>query len=347
MRRSTKVLPRLAGVCAAIALLAGCGGTSQIALPGAGAPSAANAIPGAPRAPMTGAARTSALKRHRTAGWMDPQAKKDRLMYASDFNNSVVEVYAYPKGKHVGTLTTGLLNPQGSCVDKTGNVYVANTGDNNVLEYAHGGTKPIRVLNDPGEYPVGCSVNDRTGDVAAADIFSPTTGIGAVTVWPRGSVEGTTYVEPGGLTECLDPAYDGSGNLYVNGTNSGEFALAYLPAGSSTWRTATIPDVGAGAMQWDGHYMAVVVQTQPQIVDQVSFHRGVGTVVGSTTLDGPGGGLFIFGEGVRKKLASLDGGSAQVGVYHYPAGGSPIRTIRLSMLKSYPSLNGLVISNKP
>ncbi|HEY1656048.1 MAG TPA: hypothetical protein VGF86_13140 [Candidatus Tumulicola sp.] len=266
-------------------------------------------------------------------------------MYVTDFNNSVVEIYTYPKGKHVGALTSGMLNPQGECTDAAGNVYVANTGNSNVLVYAHGGTTPVRVLDNPGQYPVGCSVNASDGDVAAADIFSPTTGVGAVTVWKSGSNQGTTYVQPAGLINCVSITYDGSGNLYVAGSDSNGPAIAYLRAGSMTWKLATIKGVSSsnlGFMQWDGRYVAFV-DSQNEAIDRVRFNGRVGQVVRTVQYDGYVSTLCFFGPSGQRKLATLSF-YPSVSLYQYPAGGSPFKTIPLPDVESYAALEGLAIS---
>ena len=84
-----------------------------------------------------------------TAGhsWMGPDAKKDTLLYASDSAADVVNVFSYPRGKLVGTLT-GFQTPQGMCVDKAGNVFITNSGLGEILEYAHGGTTPIATISN-------------------------------------------------------------------------------------------------------------------------------------------------------------------------------------------------------
>ena len=106
-----------------------------------------------------------------------------------------------------GTIVTGLLNPQGMCVDSN-RVYIANTGNENVVGYDYGSFKPAVTLNNSGEYPVGCAVDPETGNIAASDIFSTGHGSGAVTIWTGGSSNGTTYVRPGGLAKCLFIGYD-------------------------------------------------------------------------------------------------------------------------------------------
>src|SRR5579862_2447400 len=97
------------GILALGGILAGCSGAGPMLQP-ALAPAIAKAhTPGA-----AGAA------------WVLPQAKRQDLLYISDLDAQAVFIYTYGHGyKLVGELT-GFFNPEGLCVDKTGNVYVTN-----------------------------------------------------------------------------------------------------------------------------------------------------------------------------------------------------------------------------
>ncbi len=92
------------------------------------------------------------------ASWMNPNRTHDRMIYVSDAGSNDVDVFAFDVKNLVGQLT-GFNEPQGMCSDSHGNIYVTNTLDSNILEFAHGGTSPIRTFDDSGEYPVDCAVN--------------------------------------------------------------------------------------------------------------------------------------------------------------------------------------------
>ena len=92
---------------------------------------------------------------------MSPDAKKKgALLYAGDWATNDVLVYDYPSGKSVGTLT-GFDAPYGMCVNAKGDVYIANFYGGTAVEYAHGGTSPLKTYTQVGE-PIGCSV-EREG----------------------------------------------------------------------------------------------------------------------------------------------------------------------------------------
>ncbi len=125
--------------------------------------------------------------------WMKPEAYTGALLYVSDPGAGVVNVLTYPNGKRIGKLT-GFVEPRGECVDASGNVYVTDEGASDVLEYAHGGTTPMRTIEDPGQKPYDCAVNlnagNLTGNFAIVNAGTTSGGPGSVTVY-GGRVAGT------------------------------------------------------------------------------------------------------------------------------------------------------------
>ena len=121
-------------VCISIAaaMLAGCGGSQ----------------------PLTGAlgampqGRVIETRAGRSGSWMLPEAKSSDLLYVSGwccYSHDDIYVFSYPDGQLVGML--GNLDvPTGLCTDKLGDIYVAEQTPKLILEYAHGGIKPIKTL---------------------------------------------------------------------------------------------------------------------------------------------------------------------------------------------------------
>src|SRR5579871_2156735 len=117
-------------ICAAAALLAGCGG----------------AQPPTAQSDAVGLAQRSRSAQHNGRGsWMLPEAKTEDLMYVSDGTLSAVLVFAYKSRKQVGQLTA-FNEPYGQCVDAKGDVWITDVSNGTVAEYAHGGTKPLKTL---------------------------------------------------------------------------------------------------------------------------------------------------------------------------------------------------------
>ena len=99
-----------------------------------------------------------------------------------------------------------------------------------------------------------------------------------------------------------------------------------LPKGGSKLVDLTLdqPIQSAGAVQWDGKYVAIGDQSNNTIY-QFSFNGTQGTKMGSTTL---GGATEVFQFWIDgKKVVGPDTYGSYVGVWHYPGGGSPVKKI--------------------
>jgi DNA-binding beta-propeller fold protein YncE len=189
---------------------------------------------------------------------MAPDAKQQSsLLYVSSVLTNDVYVYSYPSGKLEGTLT-GFSTPYGLCSDTAGNVWIVNDGANDILEYAHGGTTPIATLADPSEYPEGCSVDAKTGNLAVTNFYS-SSGDGSVAVYTKASGSPTLYADPD-IAEFRFCGYDDKGNLFADGANSSsQFAFAELPSGKKSLVTIPVQQTveWPGGVQYDGKYVAV------------------------------------------------------------------------------------------
>ena len=240
-----------------------------------------------------GSAPSSAVApaRVRAGGsWMTATAAtgKTTLLYAGDFNGDTVYVYDYNGGTLVGMLV-GFSEPGPGCVDRSGNVFVANYGNGKVLEFRNGGTKPIHRY-DAGAYAVGCSV-DRNGDLAVSAEPRPSGGA-RICVWKSGSGASNCY----SLTACASmgaPGYDDRGNLYVEGFYS-RAAICELPAGGSSLKSVAFSGATLstpGGVMWDGKYLTFSDPHTGPYRKLTTIYRasesasGDLTVVGATSLD--------------------------------------------------------------
>jgi sugar lactone lactonase YvrE len=321
---------RVAALSVGAAALAGCGSTASVA-PSANAQTF----------------MTKGAQPNRTHSWMLPEAKTaKKLLYVSDsyyfgsFPSGYYNVYVftYPKGKLVGTLQ-GINNPAGLCTDSKGDVYITALYGSNIIEYAHGGTTPIKTLSDPGYGPSACSVDPTTGNLAVANLE----GIyyeneGNVVVYANASGSPTTYQLPGGSPEWLflyGIGYDDKGDIYFDGVtyHSGVFLAGELPAGSSTTENVSLSTspVQPGSVQWDGKHMTFSDSSNGTIY-RYKFSGSKGTEVGSTSLDGLG--YWVHASWIDGKAVSAPySGGVLVSTYQYPAGGKATKTIGGSPLQ--------------
>ncbi len=116
---------------------------------------------------------------------MAPGAAKKDLLYVSNFNTETVLVYSYPDGNKMGTLT-GFAQPDGLCSDKKGDVWIVNNEDSqsglDIVEYTHGGKKPIAKLSD-GYILIGCSIDPTTGNLAVTNTETISFGPGSIAIF--------------------------------------------------------------------------------------------------------------------------------------------------------------------
>lgn len=312
----------LIGAFAASAVLAACSTNSQLASTTPQQPGANPLMPGMALGTWSDVANRSGRRHNHGKSWMDPAAKKNKLLYISDFGAADVAVFTYPYLRLAGVLT-GFDELRGECTDPSGYVWITDQAKGQVFEYAHGGSAPVNVLSAPD--PIGCAASPTNGDLAVSYGSA-----GQVEIYHNAAGSGTTVSDPN-FAGTLFLGYDKTGNLFVDGyDSSGNFHYAELPAGGSSFTDITLSQTpaGPGNVQWDGKYMAVgdsgatIYQTQGS------------TVVSSTTLGNRCVEQFFILPSKRKVIAP-DACDGNAGIFDYPAGGSPLQTISGGLLIPY------------
>jgi hypothetical protein len=296
-------------LCAVLAIFAGCGGSQS--------PIGALGV-----MPQTSAAVTHAA---RGTSWMLPEAKSETLVYANPGTGTTIEVYSYPGGKLVGALT-GFFNVEFECSDKHGNVWIANDSPSSVIEYAHGGTTPIATLAEPPSYfPVACSVDPTTGNLAVTNA-----GSGNVAVFENASGTPTYYSDPNFLLDGFC-AYDDNGDLFVSNLDTKN--LAVLQSGSSKLQDIALDqNIAIGSMQWADTYLAVAVRDrgiqQHLFIDHISIAGLQGTVIGQTQLGDRGKHVNYSVQFWIQGQAIVGPGKNSLNYWRYPRGGPPTKIIK-------------------
>jgi hypothetical protein len=298
------------GVCAAVSVLFGCGLERQTA--------------GLGPLPANVEARPAASER----SWMAPGSENEDLLYAAGYGDSKVYVFSYPDGKLVGTLT-GVDGPWGVCASRTGDVWITNFVSRDIVEYAHGGTEPIKKLSDASGYPVACSVDPATGNLAVANVYAPHNGRGAVLVFNVATGKAKAYTATG-IYYYYGVGYDEGGALFADGTGvHGSFALFLLGKDGTAFATISLKvklhypvDV-----QWLGSYLAVGATTNSSPGESYILHikvaNGSGKTLDVTKIPGDAGAFEVAGS----TLIAPEGN--EVLFFAYPAGGSPTKRIKV------------------
>lgn len=250
------------------------------------------------------------------------------LLYVSERYSSVTNVYTYPRGQFVASLTYPGSYTGGLCSDAAGDVFI--TTSYAIYEYQHGNATPVAVIAGTA---IGCSVDPVTGDLAASilktgiAIYRP--GRGYQWHLPRVfNVSGLSY---GG--------YDGRGNLFVDGSVSSVHPFfKELPRGGSKFENVTLDKLPPrpGNIEWDGRYLAVG-DGQNLLIRRFAISGTRGRRVGSLHLAGPSQGeqFWIQGDTI---IAPAYSSGWLAGFWRYPQGGFAYKAI------SEASANGATVS---
>jgi hypothetical protein len=312
------------GVTVAAALLAGCssGGSSALS----------------PSTGMQNAVRSGHLQPLRVGGLLVASAtlpiakfvhvpimpdkhkkKKVNDEYISNFYSSTLLEFDYPKSDaSIGSLSGD--DPQGECT-QTGKKdwWQVNSGDDEIDEYAYGGTSPIATLSESAGEAAGCSLNSK-GDLAVSIL-----GSGDIVIFTGHTGSGTTVAD--GLDSTYFIAYDAKGDLFVDGiTEQDTYGMSEMAAGSSSFSTVSLPNTPEfpGGLQWDGKYITFNDQEAHEIY-QYTVSGDVATLEGTVDLNGTSDCVQTW---IAKKLVYCpDAGNENATVFKYPAGGSAVATL--------------------
>ena len=179
------------GVAATVLVVAGCSGhgfspgpDTGVSAPGAQSVWRTNQFHSNRFRPILG--RVPPAPRYLGKSWAAPDAATGTLLYTCDLDAGFCEWFKVGQNKVVGMIT-GLTNPVGVGVDKSGNVFVADRSGH-VFEYAKGGTTLLKTLDDPGFSPEDVAV-DSDGTVYV--VSNLTGGFGHIAVYAGGSTTPT------------------------------------------------------------------------------------------------------------------------------------------------------------
>lgn len=277
--------------------------------------------------PATRALPSSQARAESVNSWMAAGAETQSLLYVADLFNNRLMVYAYATGTFEGEID-GFSAVHYECVDAAGDVFVANGAANDLLEYAHGGTKAIKTYHEPG-FVHACAIDPTSGNLAV--LHDPASyGPGGISIFRHAQGTGKEYTTPNVFAVSFI-GYDGHSNLYVNGTDMHvAYEMAKLPAGGDAFKAVTLNQsiVMPGAIQWDGTHLAVgdqVSDSGPSKIYEFSMSGTTGTLVHTTPLSDSCDVLQFWIQGAR--VITSNDCAHHVLYFDYPKGGSSIKTI--------------------
>ncbi len=274
----------------------------------------------------------------RSAVWQRSRTPSGGAAFVSDYNNNAV--YVLNASGTVTATLTGFTNPEGLATDSAGDLYVANTGAQNVVELAPPYTgPPLATFNDSGEYPGDVAV-DANGNLAVTNLETTAGAAGNIVFYRAGSTSPTGSASSPTFTSPRFCAFDKYGDLALDDNdqfNTGAVNIGGVVGGingngtivtlttnnsitfpggvqvSSSGQLAVLDQIG------DGSGPAIYTYNAPTTLN-------LGSPASTTLLandDDPAGFAFLPGSTL---VLTVDAVFDSVLLYDYPAGGSPIKT---------------------
>lgn len=155
-------------------------------------------------------------------------ARSQHLVYVSASTGSSNAVYVYSAAGQgqapIATITEGISSPAGLAVDASGNLYVANSGNNTVTVYAPGQSRPSLTYSQGVSAPLGVAVGSD-GTLYVANQTGSTSGTGSVTEYPAGSIQPSLTISLAS-EYAYAVALDSNNALYVSWFSFAGYSVA-------------------------------------------------------------------------------------------------------------------------
>jgi hypothetical protein len=271
--------------------------------------------------------------------------KESRLIFNSSFGGNDVDYYLKGSGPNnpvAGSLSGDFNNPLGIGVDQQGDLYVANSGAENVLVYANGSTSPTNTLNDPDRFPADVAISSN-GTVYVANGFGPMGASGNVVVYSAGATSPTQTLNDRDFLHVSGVALDKAGDLFVscNATPGGGGTVVKFKAGSTNGTETHIELGSAGGVGFDsvGHLLAIDEQTPSLNVYDVGKKKPL------YQLALPGTSAYFAFNKTSTVLYVADYGLGEIDVFRYQP--NALKQIDKITNGITPSNDNLGIANTP
>lgn len=249
------------------------------------------------------------------------------LLYVASL--STIYVFRYPKTKYVSEISFPESGGGQVCSDASGDIFApvgAGSSTPEILEYAHGGSQPIKILESPaGSDPFACSVDPATGNLAVTNLPAKPA---SVEVYQNGSGTPKTYLIHG-FVDLFYCTYDDHSDLFVTGLDN-THVLAVLRSGSSKFTNIALKSAVATdhSIQWDGTYVTLGSEHGDAIY-RLKIKGDKAAIRGVTHLRHGRNGSYGFQYWIQGNELIKPSGPFNdlLGLWNYPRGGVPMRLI--------------------
>jgi len=265
------------------------------------------------------------------AGDVPATSSGDLLYVASTSGDGFI--FSYPSGQFISefSIASG-ITAWGACADSSGDVFIAveaGSATSSIYEYAHGATTPSTILNDDGYVATACASDPTTGNLAVVSADASASEKDNVAIYAHAAGEPTRYYDSKMTFQFC--SYDGSGNLFADG--SGKHQLAELPSGAKSFENIPLNKelIMPGGIVWDGSDLAIEYASfSPKYsgIDRVELADGKAKIVDSITLKDLANRTASFA--LEDGTLIEAGGQTlnEVGLWNYPAGGKATKIFR-------------------
>ncbi len=271
----------------------------------------------------------------------------------SDTSNNVVDLFT-AAGTQVGQLT-GFSFPAGMASDVKGDLYIADANNSRVQIYAAGLASPPTTLSDPGQVPVDVDSFANGAYVAVTNVYTTDRGPGSVSIFKGSTLQRTITFS--NLQHAYFCAFDGKGNLYVDGIDTnGNLLIGEIPkvtSGGSTFQQLTTANTIADAegiqVTTSGGQIAIEDTGNYAIYTYNPPSGGsLGTPVQITPLGASSNPkTFAFAKTMTDLYTTDDIGNGDAFEYAYPTGGTPASTITVDVNNGDPLGTAVIPTQYP
>jgi hypothetical protein len=249
---------------AAIALLAGCSGLSQLSPSAIGAQSSARSV--GHQSPSAGGAqrflgafaitseklamlRASGIKVPHVVARNKRRPKWGHVLFVSDYVGNVVQEFEPKKGGAILATISDVVGPQGMDRDRHGNLYVTSQGTSAVNVYAPGDFTASKVLNEGNQQAPASVAVCPNGTVYVSNTYANYGYVnGSIQIFAPGSTSPTGSIPDGNIYFSFFVTCDGAGNVWYDylDNNIVTGVAKYVPS------TGTITQFGSLGIAFPG-----------------------------------------------------------------------------------------------
>jgi hypothetical protein len=171
------------------------------------------------------------------------------LVYVSDARHNLIVAFDR-NGRRVATIRNEINYPQGLYVDAAHNLWVANQGTSQVLEFARGASSPSFRLADGTNLPSDVTICPN-GTIYVANVFAAKSA-GSIAVYLPGRRHPSRSITYAG-SEFLFVTCDAKSNVFATGVTGTMGSVVAFPGGQKNARLLPITGGGnLGGIKMDG-----------------------------------------------------------------------------------------------